>query len=571
MRRLFTLLTPFVLVVAACGGSTGSPSTTPTTVSIAARPFETAYDFTQSYATGSVPLLGRDLLGYQGLPTYDASGAPLPNDGPQVLFSDGTEANTVSLLAGNLSYNGLSEPNGVELDGVGYFLASPTDPSSPNPVVSLYSTDGTAAGTRSVDRLANGVLRAPAELWLLAIGSGKTATLCVVGGTYADDRTSDLIQVDCYRPNEGMRKRTLGTINASLDDGIAAYRAGDSFYLTLGRSISIDESDKNTATKLFSVTATADTASLKLKSSDISGRVSAMLPLGDNASILLVTEVVTSATAPRGARFDVRRIAADGTVSMLISAPAAEFGGEYASFAALLSADGVTTYLTSYTNESVDSTSWLYALVEGTTPRVLGSALVSESFYEMYRSPTGRIGVITSAAQATFSWIGDAGLEPAVTAPEGFFFIAPILLADGSAYLSTYTTTGESGTHDTSWYYLPVAGAPVSFKSPVTFEGDRLDIRPLVFGESVYVVESQEAAVDSSSGEVVLTRHASSWLYRLTDGVATLLTIDQPLGAGERRDPLSVSTHGGHLFAEALIRDTVSDDRLRAEQFELLP
>jgi hypothetical protein len=567
MRSPLALLLPLLLVAGACGGEATPTNEAP----IAVRAWSERYawnerNFSSLFEGSTVSFLGKALGSYADAPENDVDGTPFSPRSSSVFLSDGTELGTISLLDGVLEVTADGRPSAVVLDGVGYFIARPAVADSETSVTTLYATDGTAAGTRSIDRF-DGL---SSEEWmmtrLVAIGSGKTATLCaVVSINGPDPRT----QIDCYRPDEAMQKIELGTIGLGPYDGVTVAQAGDRFYVSGQAGAGTDKM------KLFSVVATEQAGALALKSDELPGLIVSLIALGDNAAALLISDAVASEDAAT-TRFDIRRLDADGTMTTLMSAPATAFGGGAPPFAGVgpgafeaeLSADQTTVYLSSYTNEAPDSTSWLYALVRGAEPRVLasGSTFV-ESTYDLHRAPDGRIGVVSSGV---FSWIVDQRLKVAATAPKDHYFSAPILLADGSAYLPTYTTAPELAGESTPWFYVPATGPAASFALTKVSGTVNLqnDLRFATIDGAVYVIASREEVSDQE-GKVV--QPSARWLYRFVDGVVTELSIDWPLASGERRQPYWLPLLNGRLLLETAVLEQTGGEVLRTELFELLP
>ena len=570
MRSPLALLLPLLLVAGACGGEATPTSGAP----IAVRAWSERYawsewNFSSLFEGSTVSFLGKALGSYAEAPEFDGGANPLSPRGSSVFLSDGTELGTISLLDGVLELTADGRPSAVVLDGVGYFIARPAVADGETSVTTLYTTDGTAAGTRSIDRF-DGL---SSEEWmmtrLVAIGSGKTATLCaVVSINGPDPRT----QIDCYRPNEAMQKVELGTIGLGPYDGITVAQVGDRFYVSGQAGTGTDKR------KLFSVVATEQADTLALKSDALPGLIVSLIALGDNAAALLISDAVASEDAA-ATHFDIRRLDADGTMTTLMSAPATAFGGGAPPFAGVgpgafsaeLSADQTTVYLSSYTNEAPDSTSWLYALVRGAEPRVLASGSTFESTYDLHRAPDGRIGVVASGV---FSWIVDLGLKVVATAPKDHYFSAPILLADGSAYLPTYTTAPELAGESTPWFYVPATGPAASFALTKVSGTVNLQegggLRFATFDGAVYVIASREAVRDQEQeGKVV--QPSAHWLYRVVDGVATELSIGWPLAPGERRQPHWLPLLNGRLLLETTVLEQTGEEVLRTELFELLP
>lgn len=564
MHRRLALLVALAFTAAACAGE---PAPSPSAgVSVSVRAWGDRYDASGLSSVFSVPFLGKQLVAYERIPEYDESGALISAGDASVLLSDGTESGTVSLLDGSLVPNSDGLLNAVELDGVGYFIASPTIVAGENGAVALYATDGSAAGTREIDRLDAAVEDGGVSTWLVGIGSGASATLCLVAGVNSDSAGP---QIDCYRPNEAMRKVELGATGLSVYDGLTIARAGDRFYLTAGGSLTYPSERPTT---LLSVTATAKADDLAIEREQFPGTMRSMIRLGDGEAALLVNQVALS-EALDDLRFDLRRLDADGTVTMLISAPAEEFGHPAwgASFAAELSADASTIYLSSYDNTTAESTSWLYAFTRGEPPRVLSTGLFAESpVYTLYRAPDGRIAGLDSG---TFSWLGADGLTLAASTPADRYFTSPLFLEDGSVYLHTYTVLPELESEIDPWYYLPAGGGePIVFTTGSDFTTSAVTRSSALSGRAgVYLVEFRAPQFEVAGEEFVETGEYASRLYRFVDGVPTELSIEQASPEGAERLFYSLYQLGdGVLLQTLLVRGPTGSDQ-SYEFFELLP
>ena len=575
MRHLFALFTALVFTAAACAGE---PASSPSAgLSVMVQKWSERYDAAIFSSSASVPFLfGKSLIAYEPSPEYDEDGVVTPGTSSSVLISDGTESGTVSLLDGNLVRNDDGVPNAVELEGVGYFLARPSIVAGETEAVVLYATDGSVAGTREIDRHDAAAFSEGISTWLVGIGSGPSATLCVVvENSVADARP----EIDCYRPNEAMRKVKLGTINLLVADRLylALAQTGDRFYLTTGGA-GYYPPEKTMA--LFSVAATATADDLAVEREEFPGTMVKMIGLGDGENgeaVLLVNQVALSETLD-DIRFDLRRLDPDGTITMLISAPAEEFGHPTwgASFEAELSAGGSTIYLSSYDNTTAESTSWLYAFTVGEQPRVLSTGLLTEApIYELYRAVDGRIGALDGG---TFSWLepidtelGAPGLVLAASALTDHYFAAPIFLENGSVYLQTYTTRPELESEADPWYYLPPrSGEAVVFTTGSGLTTSDVTTNYAIAGRAaVYLVESRSPRLDVVNGEYVETGEYASRLYRLLDGVPTEFSIRQTPPEGTERVFSALYRLGDDVLLQTLL--VRPDGSTEAELFELLP
>lgn len=562
MHRLFAMFAALVLTAAACAGELAPSPSAENSVSV--RQWSDRYDGDALLISPSVPFLGKSLIAYERSPEYDESGALIPATYSSVLISDGTESGTVSLLAGNLERNNDGLPNAVELEGVGYFLARPSIVAGETETVVLYATDGSVAGTREIDRRDAAAFSGGLSTWLVGVGSGPSATLCVVAGIYS---ASARPQIDCYRPNEAMRKIELGTIDVGGDDRLSLARAGDRFYVSASGIFSYPSEKPMT---LFSVVATAKADDLAVKSEQLPGTMLRQIPLGDGETALLINQVALSEKLD-DIRFDLRRLDADGTITTLISAPAKEFGHPTwgASFTAELSADGSTIYLSSYDNSTPESTAWLYAFTEGEQPRVLSTGLFNEApIYELYRAVDGRIGALGARE---FLWLGADGLELVARTPADRYFTSPIFLEDGSVYLQTYTVLPELESEEDPWYYLPAKGGePVVFTTGSGLTTSEDTQSSAISGRAgFYLVESRSPRADVVNGEYVATGEYAGRLYQLRDGVPTELSIAQTSPEGAERVINSLYRLGdGVLLQTLLVRP---DTSTKTEIFELLP